>query len=290
MDRDQCKKTRRAGRTRCQAAVLLAYTLVAAPVYGQVEQGTVAEASVSAWVFALLVAAAFVLGFAVTFAYVIGTFSVKTLQSTGSPKEVIERTSRCDQNKGGKRILVTYDTRHGSAALAAERLTQVFASRGFDVDLRLVRNIDGADISHYDAIIVGSCIYWGKMSVPTVDFLRQHRRLLAGKPVAYFVVCGRLGRVAIGHDETVLRKAVRHYLDPVFAEMPEINPFDVGKFAGRVDFGKMSGSEWIIMKLYFQMHMGMKGGDYMDMQKITAWAQKTCDALSGVPREKKASA
>jgi hypothetical protein len=60
-------------------------------------------------------------------------------------------------NQDAKRILIAYDTIHGSTAEVADKIGKELCSRGFKVDVRFVGNT--SSIEEYDAVILGSAIY-----------------------------------------------------------------------------------------------------------------------------------
>jgi len=68
-----------------------------------------------------------------------------------------------------------------------------------------------------------------------VDFVKKHQDTLGRVSTAYSVVS--LTR----KDDTVEnRRKVLAYLDPVRKQAPQINPVDIGLFAGALDYKKLS--------------------------------------------------
>lgn len=80
--------------------------------------------------------------------------------------------------------------------------------------------------------------------------------------MAYFVVC-----LTMQEDTPEHRQEVSAYLDPVREKVPQIEPVDVGLFAGALDPGKLSLPFRLIMRA-----MKAKPGDYRDWDAIRAWA------------------
>ena len=63
---------------------------------------------------------------------------------------------------GVKKILVTYDTKHGATSLISGKIFQTLCAEGFSVDLIFVENLDADTIGGYDGIVIGSPIYIAK--------------------------------------------------------------------------------------------------------------------------------
>jgi len=83
-----------------------------------------------------------------------------------------------------KKILVTYATRFGATAAIAAAVAAELHAAGHDVDVREVTAV--AAVSPYDAVVVGSALYGERWRPEAVDFLRNHRHQLRGRPVWLF--------------------------------------------------------------------------------------------------------
>ena len=79
-------------------------------------------------------------------------------------------------------VLVLYTTRHGATQRYAERIAEPLDALVKDAAYEKV-----ADAITYDAIVVGCCVYAGKLK--GLDFLEQHARELSGKRLVIFT-CG----------------------------------------------------------------------------------------------------
>jgi menaquinone-dependent protoporphyrinogen oxidase len=160
----------------------------------------------------------------------------------------------------GNRVLVAYATRAGSAGEVATTIAETLRQAGQAAEVRPARDV--TDLCPYQAVIVGSAIYMGQWMPDAVKFVRRHRQTLSQKPVAYYAVC-----LTLKDDTEENRCTVAAYLDPVRTEVPEVKPVDVGLFAGRLDYGKLSFLYRTIIK-----KMGAPEGDYRDEEAIRAWA------------------
>lgn len=83
-----------------------------------------------------------------------------------------------------RRVLVAYATRHGTMAEVAETIAGELRGAGIEVDVQRVEQ--AADVTWYDAVIVGSALYMARWRGEAVDFLRRHRGALAERPVWLF--------------------------------------------------------------------------------------------------------
>ena len=83
-----------------------------------------------------------------------------------------------------RRVLVAYATRHGTMAEVAQTIAGELRGAGIEVDVQ--RTEQAADVTWYDAVIVGSALYMARWRGEAVDFLRRHRGALAERPVWLF--------------------------------------------------------------------------------------------------------
>jgi menaquinone-dependent protoporphyrinogen oxidase len=90
-------------------------------------------------------------------------------------------------------------------------------------------------------------------------------------PVACFLVC-----MTMKEDTEENRSTVAAYLDPVREKVPQVEPVDVGLFAGAMDYKKLPLPLRLVMK-------GMKAeeGDYRDWDAIRTWVDQVRPELLG---------
>lgn len=187
------------------------------------------------------------------------------------PGDVIE-TSCGEENSAGKKILITYDTEHGSTSTIVVKIGEVLCAAGFQVDVVFAPHVD--DISRYDAVIAGSPIYEFKWLPGTRRFLKKYRSELADKQVALFIVCTYLK----DENDTPERRAdaVDLYVDPVLETIPEVEPVSIGILSGEIVYAELSPLDRFRMKLF-----GFPEGDFRNWDKISAWAEE----LSGILKQ-----
>ena len=81
-----------------------------------------------------------------------------------------------------KRILVAYDTIHGSTAEIAEFVGKELRKEGNTVDVRRVSEV--TDIDNYQAVVAGSPVKRENWTEDALDFLNRHKQALRQLPVA----------------------------------------------------------------------------------------------------------
>jgi menaquinone-dependent protoporphyrinogen oxidase len=184
--------------------------------------------------------------------------------------EFIESTYQTD-GEIKNRVLIAYASRCGSTGGVADAIGQVLSGTGTSIDVRVVGNMH--DLSQYQTVIVGSAIRMGRWLPEAVDFVKKHRDVLRQVPTAYFVVC-----LTMKDDTAENRSKVLAYLDPVRKETPQIQPVDIGLFAGAVDFSKLSFVNKSILKA-----KGVTEGDFRNWPSIRTWAAGIRPALLNGP-------
>jgi menaquinone-dependent protoporphyrinogen oxidase len=126
----------------------------------------------------------------------------------------------------GPLILVAYGTKHGSTREVADAVAETLQELGLDVDTLPAARVD--DVSPYSGVVLGGAIYMGRWHPDAVEFLEQHRHVLATMPVAVF---GMGPRTMTEHDA----EDSRAQLLKALAKVPEVDPYAVAVFGGVID-------------------------------------------------------
>lgn len=152
-------------------------------------------------------------------------------------------------------ILVTYASKHGATKGIAERIAQALHHEGREVALLPIDAV--RDVGSFEAVVIGSAVYYGSWLKDAVEFVRGHQALLATRPVWLFS-CGPLGTEV--HDNEQQPKELGDLQVAVGAR-------DHRLFFGALDTHTLSFPERMVVKA-----VRAPEGDYRDWNAIEAWA------------------
>ena len=127
--------------------------------------------------------------------------------------------------------------------MIAEKVGDVLCENGFQVDIRPALNIN--DISTYDAIVIGSPMYYANFLPGALGFLERHRTVLATKAVAVFAVSSSVDKET-GRVEENLARMVNSSVLNKFPEIQIIEP--IGLMPGKYFFQEIFPVEIINLK------------------------------------------
>src|SRR5688500_8454366 len=82
------------------------------------------------------------------------------------------------------RILVAYASRHGATREIAERIAATLTVARQEATALSVE--DAADLSTFDAIVIGGATYYGSWLKEAAAFVRRNQLVLATRPVWLF--------------------------------------------------------------------------------------------------------
>lgn len=130
------------------------------------------------------------------------------------------------------KTLVSYQTLYGSTKQTATLISEVLINNyNLEVDLhRFEENKQHPNISQYDNIIIGSCIFHGKWGKNAESFLENN---FQGKKIAIFVCAGFAG------EKQLYKQAFKTFLKDVVDKYPHIKPISMKAFGGRVPKSKI---------------------------------------------------
>ncbi len=201
--------------------------------------------------------------------------SPANLFSSPRTNDDLIETSCVGEDQGAQRILVAYDTIHGSTAEVADHIGAELCARGFTVDIRFVGNV--SSLEDYDAVIIGSAIYEFNWLPDARRFVRHHYATLASKPVAVFIVCS-----AMYQDTPESRDAVQKaFVSPLLNRYPAISPLSIGLFGGAVDFNinRYNLFEKFVLRILGKVLGFTDSADWRDWEYISEWAQEVGDLV-----------
>jgi menaquinone-dependent protoporphyrinogen oxidase len=167
------------------------------------------------------------------------------------------------KNENRQNVLIAYASQCGSTGEVAEEIGEVLCQGGAKVETKWVKTVK--DLNGYDAIIIGSAIQKSRWMPEATEFVTTNQTILSKLPVAFFLTCLTLSI----HTEEALRKAMT-FLEPLYTAAPQVKPVSVGRFAGVLDYSKLSFMYRTIMKRKMKKR-GIPEGDYRDWNAIRSW-------------------
>lgn len=187
-------------------------------------------------------------------------------------------TQSCGTDNATKKILIAYDTIHGSTAEVAARIGDDLCARGFQVDVKWVGDV--TDVAGYDGFIVGSAIYKFTLLEDAKKFLETYKGQLAAKPMALFIV-----GASMSQDTPETRAMVQKaFIDPVLSTYPDITPVSIGLFGGAYDLTRKN--EYTLFEKVVYRILGFllkeqdkKKADWRNWDTINAWAAEVGDKM-----------
>ncbi|KAF1078253.1 flavodoxin domain-containing protein [Methanogenium sp. MK-MG] len=165
----------------------------------------------------------------------------------------------------GPRVLIAYATKYGTTKKIAEEIQEVLAENAIESDL--INVMETGTIDSYDAVILGSPVYMGKMLVEARDFCQKYRPYLTGKWLAIFV--DGVSCCPPGDRDT----------SPLIAAIDEmyeyVRPTMKKGFAGAFSHTDLLEADAQIADM---VHPPV--GDFRDHEDIRIWAREVASAIS----------
>jgi menaquinone-dependent protoporphyrinogen oxidase len=165
--------------------------------------------------------------------------------------------TNCGKDQEMSKVLVAYASRYGSTAEVAQAIGQELCSRGQAADVRNVEDV--ADLSVYDAVIIGSAIRMGRWLPAASRFVEEQQAKLRSMPTAFFTVH------MLATDDSVESQQQRAAYTA--SERGLVPPALEAFFAGKIDPKQLNFVERMMFKA-----TGSPGGDLRNWQAIRSWA------------------
>ena len=165
-----------------------------------------------------------------------------------------------------KKILVTYASKYGTTAEIAEKIGEVLRQANLHTDVLSVKQV--RDLTAYEAVILGSAVYYGKWRKDAVRFLKKKEKDLTERAVWLF------SSGPSGEGDPVERLNGWRFPPPQQAVADRIQPRDITVFHGAVIPEKLSSFETKILE-----NIKAPIGDFRDWDAITSWATSIAISL-----------
>ena len=155
------------------------------------------------------------------------------------------------------RVLVTAASRHGGTSAVAEELARTLVAAGLEADLRPPDEVE--DVREYDAIVLGSAIYYGQWLPTALDLVRRNRGVIDERPVWLFSV----GPLGSAEPQAATEPAIVGEL----AERTHARGHRV--FGGVLDRSRLGIGEKIVASV-----VRAPEGDFRDWPEVRRWASE----------------
>jgi menaquinone-dependent protoporphyrinogen oxidase len=183
------------------------------------------------------------------------------------PEVEFAESSCGTQGAARRKVLIAYASQYGSTGGVASAIARALCRAGAAVDVKLVTNV--ADLSGYQAVIVGSPVQNDAWRPEAISFVKTNREVLSRLPVAYFLTCMTLGL----DPQPGGRERMAAVLSHVQEQIPEVTPVDTGLFAGTIPLGHLSSVIRGVYQVVGQEEGDFPGIDFRDWGAIRAWAE-----------------
>ena len=165
-------------------------------------------------------------------------------------------------------VLVAAASKHGATYEIAERIGVDLAESGLEVDVRSLADVD--DIGPYEAVVLGSAIFYGKWMKEAIHFVDAHATELAARPTWLFASGAITGNPPVAEEDPqgVLGRLIERLVTATHAREHKL-------FAGKLDSRTLRPTERLPVKL-----ARCREGDWRDMNAVDDWAAAIAHELS----------
>ncbi len=172
------------------------------------------------------------------------------------------------------RILIAYETGHGTTEEIANVMGEVLREFEVEVDVARCRNVK--DASGYDGYIVGSPIWAFKWLKPATIFVKKNANLLRAKPTAFFMTSGA------AHKAEGKAMAEKEWVPNIANTVEGLTPIAFGNFAGCLSYPKYNLPMRLMMVAIAKRQGEPTSGivDHRNWDEIRTWTRNVYDKLA----------
>lgn len=159
-------------------------------------------------------------------------------------------------------VLVTYASKIGPTAAIARAVGDQLSVRGMTVDVRPTSRAQ--DVSHYDAVIIGSSLYLRRWNSDALHFLTDQAPDLAERPTWLFQTCTL--RAQSANHYTAAPRAIFQLCQDIGIDLPRTFVADVNFNNAKSPLARL-------------MSRGDLAGRLRNYDQIRDWADAIADQL-----------
>ena len=167
-------------------------------------------------------------------------------------------------------ILVLYSTVDGHTLKICESIREVIERAGHTATLARIEDAGTIDVAHFDKIVIGASIRYGKHRPSVFEFIDANLPLLDSKPNAFFTVNIVARKPEKNHPETnpYLRK---------FLQKTPWKPRLLEVFAGRLDYPRYRPLDRMMIRFIMRITNGPTDPstvvEFTDWQRVASFAR-----------------
>lgn len=162
------------------------------------------------------------------------------------------------------RILIIYSTTDGQTEKICRVLQRVIEGEGHQVTLRSIVDGSGLDLGHFDKIVIGASIRYGRHSQLVAAFIDRNLQLIESRPNAFFSVN------VVARKPGKNRPEANPYLQK-FLKRIAWRPRELAVFAGKIDYPSYGFLDRLMIRLIMWMTKGPT--DPKAVVEFTDWQQ-----------------
>lgn len=163
-------------------------------------------------------------------------------------------------------VLVAAASKHGATKEIAERIGADLSEYGLEVEVRKLGDVD--DVRPYEAVVLGSAIFYGKWMKEATRFVAMHANELAERRTWLFGSGSITGNPPVDDDPNAIRPSLVEKL------VTQTHAREHKLFAGKLDGRTLTIAELLPVR----MARGREG-DWRDWQAIDEWAAEIAHEL-----------
>jgi menaquinone-dependent protoporphyrinogen oxidase len=173
------------------------------------------------------------------------------------------------------KVLIAFASKHGATREIAEHVADRLRAAGLNAEARPIKAV--GDLAGYEAVVIGSAVYYGSWLKEAAEFVRRNQAVLASRPV-WLLSSGPISAETTDEQGRDLCEVAEPKEIAEFRET--IHPREHRVFFGKLDRGALGFVDRLVASL--PAFPGSEG-DFRDWDQIHAWAEHIAHDLAPVP-------